>query len=103
MTNICSGEVMEGGSLSAMSDQELVAGLVELLREERRVTAAVLVHLGEVEARKLYLLAACSSMHGYCTRVLGMSDDEAFKRILRRGRCGGIRRSARRSRPGGST
>ena len=37
--------------------------LVELLREERRLTVAVLAHLGEVEARRLYLPAACSSMH----------------------------------------
>jgi hypothetical protein len=81
MTNICSGEAMQGERPSAMSDRELVARLRELLGEERQVMAAVLVHLGEVEARKLYLPAACSSMHGYCTRVLGMSDDEAFMRI----------------------
>jgi hypothetical protein len=67
--------------LSTMSDRELVERLVELLREERRLTAAVLVHLGEVEARQLYRPAAYSSMHGYCTRALGMSEDQAFKRI----------------------
>ena len=39
------------------------------------------MHLGEVEARRLYLPAACPSMHVYCTRVLGMSEDQAFKRI----------------------
>ena len=64
-----------------MSDREVVERLRELLREERRLTAAVLVHLGEVEARRLYLPAACSSMHVYCVRVLGMSEDQAFKRI----------------------
>jgi hypothetical protein len=64
-----------------MSDAELVGRLVELLREERRLTAAVLAHLGEVEARRLYLPAACSSMFVYCTRVLGMSEDQALKRI----------------------
>ena len=37
--------------------------LEELVGEERRLTAAVLAHLGEVEARRLYLPAACSSMH----------------------------------------
>ena len=58
--------------------------LEQLLREERRLTAAVLEHLGEVEVRRLYLPAACSSMHVmhvYCVRVLGMSEDQAFKRI----------------------
>ncbi len=64
-----------------MSDAELVERLAALVREERRVTAAVLVHLAEVEARGLHLGAACPSMFVYCTRVLGMSEDEAFKRI----------------------
>jgi hypothetical protein len=73
--------IMQAVNVSTMSDGELVARLRELLGEERRVTAAVLVHLGEVEARELYLPAACSSMHSYCTRVLGMSDDQAYKRI----------------------
>jgi hypothetical protein len=72
---------MQAENVSTMSDGELVARLRELLGEERRLTAAVLVHLGEVEARRLYLPAACASMHGYCTRVLGMSDDQAYKRI----------------------
>src|SRR6186713_1240121 len=72
---------MNGESLSTMSDRELEEKLEELLREERRLTAAVLAHLGEVEARRLYLPAACSSMHVYCVRVLGMSEDQAFKRI----------------------
>jgi hypothetical protein len=72
---------MKQGCLETMSDREVVERLVELLREERRLTAAVLEHLGEVEGRRLYLPAACSSMHGYCTRVLGMSEDQAFKRI----------------------
>jgi hypothetical protein len=74
-------EVMNEESLSTMSDRELVERLVELVRQERRLTAAVLVHLGEVEARQLYRPAACSSMHAYCTGVLGMSEDQAFKRI----------------------
>ncbi len=72
---------MERVSLERMSDREVVERLEQLLRQERRLTAAVLVHLGEVEARRLYLPAACSSMFGYCTRVLGMSEDQAFKRI----------------------
>jgi hypothetical protein len=41
----------------------------------------VLLHLAEVEARSLHLRAACPSLYVYCTRVLGMSEDEAFKRI----------------------
>jgi len=72
---------MNGESLSMLSDRAVMARLEELLREERRLTAEVLLHLGEVEVRQLYRPAACSSMHTYCTRVLGMSEDQAFKRI----------------------
>jgi hypothetical protein len=67
--------------MEQMSDREVVERLEELLRDERRLTAAVLMHLAEVEVRRLYLPAACSSMFAYCTRVLGMSEDQAFKRI----------------------
>ena len=72
---------MNRETLSGMSDAELVARLEALVREERRLTAAVLLHLAEVEARELHLAAACPSLYVYCTRVLGMSEDEAFKRI----------------------
>ena len=72
---------MEIVCFETMSDREVVERLAELLRQERRLTAAVLAHLGEVEARQLYLPAACPSMFVYCTRVLGMSEDQAFKRI----------------------
>ena len=72
---------MEIVCFETMSDREVVERLAELLRQERRLTAAVLAHLGEVEARRLYLPAACPSMFVYCTRVLGMSEDQAFKRI----------------------
>jgi hypothetical protein len=57
------GGFMQAENVSMMSDGELVARPRELLGEERRLTAAVLVHLGEVEARRLYLPAACPSMH----------------------------------------
>jgi hypothetical protein len=72
---------MNEESLSNVSDAELVARLEALVREKRLVTVAVLLHLAEVEARQLHLRAACSSMYVYCTRVLGMSEDESFKRI----------------------
>jgi hypothetical protein len=72
---------MKEGCFETMSDREVVERLRALLGEERRLTAAVLLHLGEVEARRIHLAAACSSMHVYCTRVLGMSEDQAFKRI----------------------
>ena len=64
-----------------MSDAELVAGLKALAVEEQRLSAAMLAYVGEVDARRLYLPAACSSMAGWCVKVLGMNEQVAFKRI----------------------
>ncbi|MBW2359932.1 MAG: hypothetical protein JRG84_03435 [Deltaproteobacteria bacterium] len=41
----------------------------------------MLRHLGEVDARRLYLEEACSSMFVYCVRVLHFSEAAAYKRI----------------------
>lgn len=68
-------------AVRSMRDGELLDRLRTLVADEREVTAAVLAHLGEVEARELYLPAACPSMHAYCTPVLGFAEQSAFKRI----------------------
>jgi hypothetical protein len=44
-------------------------------------TAALLAHLAEVDARKLYLPAAYPSMFDYCVHELHLSEDAAYKRI----------------------
>jgi hypothetical protein len=72
---------MNADNLTNMSDAELVSRLEALVRDTRRLTVAVLLHIGEVEARGLHHRAACPSMYIYCTKVLRMSEDEAFKRI----------------------
>jgi hypothetical protein len=68
-------------ALTDVSDETLLAELAALVATDRRTTAALLAHLAEVEARGLYLPAACSSMFSYCTRVLHLSEDAAYKRI----------------------
>ena len=55
--------------------------LAALVTVDRHTTAALLAHIAEVDARALYLPAACSSMHVYCMRVLHLAEDAAFKRI----------------------
>ncbi|HUS67851.1 MAG TPA: hypothetical protein VMZ28_25120, partial [Kofleriaceae bacterium] len=72
---------MSASDLSSVSDGDLVAGLKALVVQERGLSAAILEHLGEVDARQLYLPAACPSMHRYCVVVLGMAEEVAFKRI----------------------
>src|SRR5690349_15866210 len=72
---------MRAYSLSHISDQALLADLAVLVTADRQTTAALLAHIAEVETRRLYLPAACASMHTYCMRVLHLAEDAAWKRI----------------------
>jgi hypothetical protein len=64
-----------------LSDQDLLAGLTGVLASSRQLGALMVAHLGEVDARRLHLLAGHGSLFAYCTRALGMSEDEACRRI----------------------
>src|SRR5687767_13268433 len=57
--------------LEALSDRQLLERLGSALGSSRRLMAELLAHLGEVEERRLHLVAACSSMFVYCLK-LGM-------------------------------
>jgi hypothetical protein len=72
---------MRAYSLSDVSDQPLLADLAVLVSTDRHTTAALLAHIAEVDVRGLFLPAACASMHVYCTRVLHLAEDAAWKRI----------------------
>jgi hypothetical protein len=63
------------------TDQELIAQLRHLVRADRALSARLLVHLGEVDARGLYRQDAYPSMFAYCVDELGMSEAEAYLRI----------------------
>ena len=64
-----------------LSDGDVLQGLTGALRASRGATAAVLAFLGEVEERRLHLLAGQESMFAYCLFRVGMSEDEACRRI----------------------
>jgi hypothetical protein len=64
-----------------LSDAALVAELGRLAGREREATAALIVHLGEFDARRLYEGAACPSMFQYCRVVLRLSEGSAYNRI----------------------
>jgi len=68
-------------SLSHVSDGALLRDLAALVAQDRATTAALLAHLAEVDARKLYLPAAYPSMYAYCVGELGLCEQAAFKRI----------------------
>ena len=67
--------------LKPLSDQQLLERLHGTLQTKRRALAELIAQLAEVEERRLHLQAACSSLFAYCVRRLGMSEDEACRRI----------------------
>jgi 5-methylcytosine-specific restriction endonuclease McrA len=72
---------MRDYSLTHLSDTVLLRDLHTLIVQERDTAAAVLAHLAEVDARRLYVPLGYSSMHGYCMEELRFSEDAAYKRI----------------------
>ena len=67
--------------LTDLSDAQLLESLKAVCGEGRVVLARLLAHLIEVEERRIHLEAACPSMFQFCVRRLGMSEDEACRRI----------------------
>jgi len=59
----------------------LLAATRQLLRRICVVEADLLVHLGEIEERKLYRQLAHSSMFGFCVDELGFSEDVTCNRL----------------------
>ncbi len=70
-----------GSCLKGISDQELLRKLKRLVVRSAVLEAELLAHLAEVDARKLYLREACSSMFVYCTKVLHFAESAAYHRI----------------------
>ncbi len=66
---------------SRLDDRALLRALAALVAQDRLTTAALLAHLAEVDARRLYLPAGSPSMHAYCVDALRFSEAAAFKRI----------------------
>lgn len=66
---------------SEHSDDELLSATRHLIGAERKLTAKLVAYLAEIEERRLHLVAGYSSMFDFCTRSLGLSENEAFRRI----------------------
>ncbi len=67
--------------LANLSDEELLSNLAAISLATRRLLGRLLLHLIEVEERRLDLRSACSSLYDFCQRRLGMSESEAVRRI----------------------
>jgi hypothetical protein len=66
---------------SGLSDRELEAEVARLARCERQSTAALIAHLAELYGRRLHERAGFASLFTYCTRVLLLSEHEAYDRM----------------------
>jgi 5-methylcytosine-specific restriction endonuclease McrA len=63
------------------TDTELLSETRRLLGAERKLIATLVAFLAEIEERRLHLVSGFASMFAFCTRGLGMSENEAFRRI----------------------
>ncbi len=68
-------------SVRSLSDKVILSRVCELTKRERSVTLQVLLHLNEIERRKLHLKLGYASMFAYCTSGLGYSASAAVRRL----------------------
>ena len=68
-------------TVGALSDRALLHQTSTLVRHERHLQGAVIDHLAEIDARRLFLQRGCSSLFDYAVRELGYSDAAAGRRI----------------------
>ena len=66
---------------SSLTDSELLTEVTRLAHGERNATVALIAHLAEFDARRLFEGLGFSSMFRYCMEVLHLSEDAAFNRI----------------------
>ncbi len=64
-----------------LSDQALLAQVQDLAQREREATIALIVHLAELDGRRLYLAEGYSSLFKYCTDVLHLAEHATYNRI----------------------
>jgi hypothetical protein len=74
------------GSLASLSDAELFANVQRLTARSNATLAALLAHLGEVEARGIHRTRACASLYTYCIYELRMSEETAQTQTIKRRR-----------------
>jgi hypothetical protein len=66
---------------ASLSDAALLTQVTRLAGRERETTAELIAFLAELDSRRLYLGAGCSSLFTYCTQILHLSEHAAYGRI----------------------
>ena len=72
---------MSGYELGDLGNDQLLAGLLSLVRRGNELNSDVLAHLAEVDARGLHWELGYASLFSYCTEKLGLSESAAGRRI----------------------
>src|SRR5690348_9392710 len=75
-------------ALASLCNEDLLSATREILRRGCVVEADLLVHLAEIEERRLHLEMACPSIFAFCVMKLGFSEDATYNRL-------GVARAAR--------
>src|SRR5438128_3927769 len=70
------------GVLGSLSDSDLLARTREVVADSCRAEADLLLHLGEIDERKLYLERSFPSMFAFCMGELKFSEGATYNRIL---------------------
>lgn len=68
-------------SVSKLTNNDLESGLKNLIQQERKLLHLILLHIKEVENRKLYLRKAYPSLFEYLVKEYGYSAGGAMRRI----------------------
>ena len=68
-------------SLRSLSDNQVLSSTDSIVIEDRKLTLRLLLHLHEIERRKLYAKRGYASMFVYCTKHLKLSEPAAVRRI----------------------
>ncbi|HET7226424.1 MAG TPA: hypothetical protein VFK69_11995 [Candidatus Eisenbacteria bacterium] len=72
---------MRAYRLEQLTDADLTQALHQVVGAERTATAAVLAHIAEFDARRLYAPAGYACMRDYCVGRLHLSEGAAYRRI----------------------
>ena len=72
---------MRKPALNSLSDRALLAQIKRLRMREHLTTIEILLHLNEVERRRLHLKLGYSSLFDYCVRHLRYSSAGAGRRV----------------------
>lgn len=67
--------------LQNISNDELILRMQKLVRTERKVMHLVLMHIIEIDSRKLYADLGFDGMYSYLTKGLGYSESATYRRL----------------------